>query len=152
LARDAVWLMTYEVPMCIASGVYHCAAWAVAYSRMPSDQPHRMLDLCGDGSGVNFEVPLPPRADDEEQVQADLFREVYGNPFQRACLNPMVLSWHGGKITKTAQNIYHDRQWEEMPTLGKALMEGGCQDQEIIGHCRSQQPHVRGCWVLDLIL
>jgi len=31
-------------------------------------------------------------------------------------------------------------------------MDAGCEDEQIIGHCRGDGPHVRGCWVVDLIL
>jgi hypothetical protein len=39
-----------------------------------------------------------------------------------------------------------------MPILSDALMDAGCADKEIIAHCRAETGHVRGCWVLDLIL
>jgi hypothetical protein len=31
-------------------------------------------------------------------------------------------------------------------------MDAGCADEQILKHCRSDGPHVRGCWVVDLIL
>ena len=31
-------------------------------------------------------------------------------------------------------------------------MEAGCDNQDILDHCRSPGPHVRGCWVVDLVL
>jgi hypothetical protein len=45
-----------------------------------------------------------------------------------------------------------DRAFERMPILADALMDAGCEDEQIIGHCRSGGPHVRGCWVVDLVL
>lgn len=36
--------------------------------------------------------------------------------------------------------------------LADALEEAGCTDADILSHCRSPGPHVRGCWVVDLIL
>ncbi len=39
-----------------------------------------------------------------------------------------------------------------MPILGDALMDAGCDNEEVVSHCRSNGLHVRGCWVLDLIL
>ena len=38
------------------------------------------------------------------------------------------------------------------PNLADALMDAGCDGEEIINHCRGDGPHVRGCWVVDLIL
>jgi hypothetical protein len=39
-----------------------------------------------------------------------------------------------------------------LPILADALEEAGCTDPEILGHCRGEEEHVRGCWVVDLIL
>jgi len=39
-----------------------------------------------------------------------------------------------------------------MPVLADALMDAGCDNDEILNHCRGDGPHVRGCWVVDLVL
>jgi len=39
-----------------------------------------------------------------------------------------------------------------MPILADALEDAGCTDAAILEHCRGPGPHVRGCWVVDLIL
>jgi hypothetical protein len=39
-----------------------------------------------------------------------------------------------------------------MPELADALAEAGCSNQDILSHCRGPGPHVRGCWVVDLVL
>jgi hypothetical protein len=39
-----------------------------------------------------------------------------------------------------------------MPILGDALEEGGCTNAEMLNHCRQPGIHVRGCWLVDLIL
>mgnify|MGYP000107719138 CR=1 FL=1 len=36
--------------------------------------------------------------------------------------------------------------------LVDALQEAGCEDGELLAHCRGPGPHVRGCWVVDLVL
>ncbi|HEY8504314.1 MAG TPA: hypothetical protein VIL46_07005 [Gemmataceae bacterium] len=33
-----------------------------------------------------------------------------------------------------------------------ALMDGACPDGQILSRCRGPGPHVRGCWVVDLVL
>jgi hypothetical protein len=38
-----------------------------------------------------------------------------------------------------------------MPQLADALEGAGCADADIVSHCQSVE-HVRGCWVLDLLL
>jgi hypothetical protein len=39
-----------------------------------------------------------------------------------------------------------------LAVLADALEEAGWCDPEVLGHCRARTDHVRGCWVLDLIL
>jgi hypothetical protein len=39
-----------------------------------------------------------------------------------------------------------------MPVLADALQEAGCEDDEVLAHCRAGGPHARGCWVVDLVL
>ena len=45
----------------------------------------------------------------------------------------------------------HD-QFDRLPILADALEESGSTDQTILDHCRGPGPHVRGCWVVDLLL
>jgi hypothetical protein len=39
-----------------------------------------------------------------------------------------------------------------MPELAGALVQAGSFDAEMLAHCGGPGPHVRGCWVLDLLL
>jgi hypothetical protein len=88
----------------------------------------------------------------ERAAQVELLRDVIGNPFHKVELNPAWLAWHGGTVRNIAAAIYVDRTFEQMPILADALEEAGCDDAEILRHCREPGVHVRGCWVLDLIL
>lgn len=36
--------------------------------------------------------------------------------------------------------------------LADALQEAGCEDEQLLGHCRGPGPHVRERWMLDLVL
>ncbi len=55
-------------------------------------------------------------------------------------------------VPKIAGTIYDERSFHDMPILADALEEAGCANTDILGHCRGDGPHVRGCWVVDLIL
>ena len=55
-------------------------------------------------------------------------------------------------MVQIAQAIYDDRAFDRMPILADALEDAGCTDRAILDHCRSEGPHVRGCWVVDLLL
>jgi hypothetical protein len=83
---------------------------------------------------------------------ADLLREVVGDPFRPPRPDPAWLAWNVGTIPKLAHTIYAERAFEQMPILADALEEAGCDRPEILRHCRESGEHVRGCWVVDLLL
>jgi hypothetical protein len=79
----------------------------------------------------------------------DLIREVFGNPFRRIRVNP---AWLTSTVTELARGIYEEGAFDRLPILADALQDAGCEDADILDHCRSAGPHVRGCWVVDLVL
>jgi hypothetical protein len=96
----------------------------------------------------------------ELAAQVALLRCVFGNPFRPSPpLPPAVLAWNDGTVKRIAEGIYEDRQMpagtldtDRLTILADALLDAGCDDEELMGHCRSEGPHVRGCWAVDLIL
>jgi hypothetical protein len=87
-------------------------------------------------------------------ARATLLREFFGPlPFRPVAIDLPLLTWQGGTVVRLAEVIYQERRWKDMPALADVLEEAGCHDQAILGHCREQRSvHVRGCWVLDLLL
>ncbi len=80
-------------------------------------------------------------------------RDIFGNPFRPSPpLPPAVLAWNDATILRIAGGIYEGRAFDRLPVLADALLDAGCDDEELIQHCRAPGPHVRGCWALDLIL
>jgi hypothetical protein len=61
-------------------------------------------------------------------------------------------AWRTPEVLLLARSLYEERRFEDLPVLGDALEEAGCQDAAILEHCRSPGPHVWGCWVLNLLL
>ena len=51
-----------------------------------------------------------------------------------------------------AKGIYQNRLFDQLPILADALEEAGCNDPDILNHCRQPSEHVRGCWLLDVLL
>jgi hypothetical protein len=84
----------------------------------------------------------------EAAAQCVLLREIF-NPFRSVPANP---PWLTPNITALAATIYDDRAFDIMSVLADALEEAGCTDPDILTHCRSPGPHVRGCWVVDAVL
>jgi hypothetical protein len=88
----------------------------------------------------------------ERVALARRLQDIIGNPFRPMAVDLSWLSWNDGTVVKLAQAFYDERAFDRMPVLADALEEAGCHDTDILGHCRSTGKHVRGCWVVDLIL
>jgi ASCH domain len=89
----------------------------------------------------------------ERNAQADLFRDIVGTPFRTPSpVAPFVLAWNDDTVRRIAEGIYGDRAFDRLPILADALLDAGCDDDELIGHCRSTTEHVPGCWAVDLVL
>jgi hypothetical protein len=87
----------------------------------------------------------------ELQQQAAILRCIFGNPFQLAILDTFWLTWNDRIVIKLAEAIYDDRAFDRLPVLADALEDAGCDNADILTHCRQPGPHVRGCWVIDLL-
>ncbi len=165
------------------------------------------------GTGLQGNAPIlnaavPPA------TQAALLRDIFGNPWRPVfCFcgkgrdaweycprREEIVAWHNGTVPRIAQYIDDDRRWHDMPILGDALTDAGCDDEDVLRHCRGVErcpgcaceelqsgspgighvqatdgswhvcqwcgngnkvgtgwrktdaPHARGCWVVDLIL
>src|SRR5262245_45765556 len=79
-----------------------------------------------------------------------LLHEILGPlPFQPISINP---SWQTSNVVAIAKTIYDERRFVDMPILADALEDAGCDNPDILSHLRGPGPHVRGCWVIDLLL
>jgi len=85
----------------------------------------------------------------ERDPHSTLIRDVFGTPSCPVTLDP---SWLAPAVVSLAQTVYDARSFDRMPELADALEAAGCTNNDILDHCRGPGPHVRGCWVLDLIL
>src|SRR5262249_50666658 len=88
----------------------------------------------------------PQKAVDQPALLRDLF------PYRAAPLDPAWRAWNSGPVPKLARAIYGARAFARLPILADALEDAGCTDEAILAHCRGPGPHMRGCWVVDLLL
>ncbi len=76
-------------------------------------------------------------------------RDIFGNPFRPVAFDP---AWRTPTAVTLARGIYDERAFERLPILADALQDAGCDNTDVITHCQHSGPHVRGCWVVDLVL
>lgn len=121
--------------------------------------------VCGDeevtendyywGETRTYHHPAPPFAfaAGAEAVLAPapavVFRELAPNPFRPLNWNP---NWLTPTVRAVAAQVYESGEFTALPILADALQDADCNDEQILGHCRGNRPHARGCWVLDAIL
>ena len=90
---------------------------------------------------------------EQRLAQCDMLRCIFGNPIRRPpAIDPECLNWNDGTVPRIARGIYEERAFDCLPILADALLDAGCDDEELLAHLRSPGPHVRGCWAVDLIL
>jgi hypothetical protein len=86
----------------------------------------------------------------ESAAQAHLLRDIFRVPYPRPVT--FDLAWKTTEVIALANTIYDKLAFDRMPILADALEEAGCHNAEILSHCREPADHVRGCWLIDLIL
>jgi hypothetical protein len=102
-----------------------------------------------------------PDADDRRdraarKLLAGHLREIVGNPFSPPRFEP---GWRTDTVVQLARGIHDDRAWDRMPILADALLDADCDEEAVLRHLRGTEKHaaepvahVRGCWVVELIL
>jgi hypothetical protein len=132
-----------DSPAAPPTGEPYCAWWCARLGKVMG--PRMAAGFAVDEATIWGKRSL----DTEHAAQAELLRDIFGNPFRPVTFDP---HWRTSDVVGLAHAIYEDKAFERMPILADALMDAGCEEEQIIGHCRGDGPHVRGCWVVDLIL
>jgi hypothetical protein len=88
--------------------------------------------------------------------RTELLRDIVGNPFRPVSINPV---WLTPTVTSLAAAAYEERflpsgelDTARLAVLADGLEDAGCDNANILTHLRVPVSHVRGCWVLDLLL
>jgi hypothetical protein len=96
----------------------------------------------------------------ELRAEAELVRCIFGNPFHPSPpIDPSVLTWNDGIVPRLAASACEDRllpsgqlEPNRLAVLADALEEAGCTEAGILEHLRGPGPHVRGCFLIDLLV
>ncbi len=118
-----------------------CSAFAAAYVlRYTSDANHDILTILTSWLRQRRRM---------RSIQVQVVRDIFGNPFRPATFDP---SWRTSTVIALARQMYASRNFSAMPILADALGDAGCENEDILNHCRQTGTHVKGCWVVDLLL
>jgi hypothetical protein len=92
---------------------------------------------------------------EEAKRQADLLRDLFGNPYRPAFVDPV---WLTPQVRSLARGAYEERLLPSgrldparLAVLSDALEDAGA-SEEMVEHLRGPGPHWRGCWAVDRVL
>ena len=86
---------------------------------------------------------------DNDRFLSRLATDVFRHHLVPVAFDP---AWRTEVAVALARGMYESRDFAPMPVLADALDDAGCDEPDILAHCRKPGPHVRGCWVVDLVL
>ena len=131
---------------CAVSDIQHAAQAAAR----ESEEAIAFADDELDDSG-----PYTARAA-HRNLQCGFLQCIFGNAFRPVSIPPV---WQTPTVTSLATAAYEERSLPSgeldpgrLAVLSDALEEAGCDNSDFLDHLRSPGPHVRGCWVVDLLL
>ena len=78
-----------------------------------------------------------------------IVRDIFRNPFRPLIIEP---GWLTTNVINLASAISDEHAFDHLPLLADALEDAGCQDANVLDHCRRGGAHVRGCWLVDSLL
>jgi hypothetical protein len=148
------WLEQTEAVNAARASAYYSASHAAL--KAASDAAWATIDETAliDPSIYSVDSVVP-----EYLAQADLLRDILGEPFRTVSVPDNWLAWNDRLIPRLAQTIYDNRSLPDgtldvarLNVLADALEDAGCTNADILDHCRGPGPHVRGCWVVDLLI
>ena len=85
-----------------------------------------------------------------EAKLCSILRDIFGNPYRSVSFSA---AWRTDTVLALANQMYESREFSGMPILADALQDAGCENEDVLNHCRdANQTHVRGCWVVDRVL
>ncbi|MDY3562140.1 hypothetical protein R5W23_003586 [Gemmata sp. JC673] len=97
-----------------------------------------------------FLQPVPDAAERERHHAIRLHDIVGPLPFRPVNFCP---SWRTSTAVAIARQMYKAHDFSAMPILADALQDAGCDDADVLDHCRDPNgTHARGCWVVDSVL
>jgi hypothetical protein len=120
---------------------------AVSVAQAASEVP--IGRLLGRGGSGTQNPEWRSAANNELVAQTLLLKDIFGNTFRPVIVDP---AWLTSTVLTLAEGIYADRAFDRLPVLADALQDAGCENADVLAHCCGDGPHVRGCWVVDLIL
>jgi hypothetical protein len=110
------------------------------------------LDIRVDWENFQRECPWVTGTEDEWRNRLDRALEREGPPADRSAGGWVRPEWRTADVLAITRGIVDERAFDRLAILHDALIDAGCTDERILGHCRDAGPHGSECWVTNVIL
>jgi len=146
------WLAAWAATEAAGIDAESAAAWVPTWAAEAAGEAAARAALASEDSiPVNQSGSAAWRQ--QRQLQSVLLRDIFHTPSRLSVqIAPSCLGWKNGAVVRAAQATYNRGGSEDLSHLAQLLEHAGCEDGDILEHCRAATGHVRGCWVLDLLL
>jgi hypothetical protein len=148
IARDVV---EWEARHDMASSQSHAAEVVAATVQYPTEDYTAVDELIA-WARAEHSTPSDARAIEDalRRTLTSFVRDIASNPFRPVTFTS---EWRTDAAVTLARQMYESRDFSAMPILADALQDAGCNNDDMLNHCRDiNQVHVRGCWVVDTVL
>ena len=108
------------------------------------------VEAVDDGTDNTF----GPRFLAERKWQVEILRDLFGDPSSEKQLEE---AYRTSDVIELANSIYQSSgilqfDHQQMNMLANSLRSAGCTTETVLNHIQESSDHVRGCWVVDLLL
>jgi hypothetical protein len=138
------------IPVAGRVGPRQAAAWAATESTHPS----ALRAARAAATEAREQVRRESRSAEAEEArrQAGFLRDILGHPVDNMRTGPAQRLGLDPTVREIAEALYDGGPQEDMVALAEELERRGGVSLDILEHCRPDTIHIRGCWLLDLLL
>ena len=145
------WLAQWAAAEAAGADAWPAAQWASAWSAEAAGEAAAASAALGSARLSLYDLGAMAWHQ-ARKTQCDVLRDLFANPFRVTRFPTYALLWKNGRIVRAAQAIYDARRFQDLPALADLLEQTGCEDPDILSHCRATHGHGLGCWLLDGLL
>jgi hypothetical protein len=139
--KEAVFQVTFDHALAGDAAAWNATAWAVSTNKDVLWVLDTVLHV------AEVEAGMGGQAGQAAHLVRDLFGPL---PFREVRLD---LAWLTPAVLSIARRAYDERDFAALPVLADALADAGCNNEDLLRHCRERGlAHCRGCWAVDLLL